>query len=75
MEEDSHDAMGLLMHYQHHSGVIAGALWDKYKKDALQLEAPGPVIPQSTAAIIERDFFKEQILIRNRPANIRLEKI
>lgn len=75
IEEDPHGALNLLVYYQHHGGVIAGALRDKYEKYALQLEAPSPVVPQSSAAIIERDFFRDQMLIRNRLTNLRLEEI
>lgn len=75
VEEDSHAALGMLMHYQHHSGVIAGALWDKFEKEALRLEAPSPVVSQSSVVVIESYFFKDQMLISNRLANMRLEKI
>ena len=75
VEEDSLGALGRLMHYQHQSGVITGAIWDKLHREDLQLQAPHPGVPPSSAAIIERDFFKEQMLSRNRLANIRLEEI
>ena len=73
--EDTRGALGLAMHYQHHTGVILGSLWDKYEREAMNLEAPPPGVPLSTAAIIEREFYKDQMLSRNRLANIRLEEI
>lgn len=75
VKEDPLEALGLILHYQHHSGVITGALWDKYEKEALRLEAPPPGVSESSATVLERDFFKEQMLICNRLANIRLEEI
>jgi hypothetical protein len=75
VEEDPLGAIGLMLHYQHHSGVITGALWDKYKEEHLRLEATPPGIPESTATVIERDFYKNQMLSSNRLANLRLEEI
>lgn len=75
IEEDPQGALDALVYYLHHSGVISGALKDKYEKESLRLEATSPIVPQSKAAIIERDFFKSQMEAKNRIANLRGLKI
>lgn len=75
IEEDPHGALNLLVYYLHHSRVIMGDLKDKYEKKTIRLEAPSLVVPQSSAAIIEKDIFRDQMLTRNHIANLRLEEI
>lgn len=68
VEEDPHGAIDTMVSYLHHASFIAGVLKDKHDKENLQLEGGDPCIPPSKAAIIERDFFKSQVLARNRTA-------
>ena len=75
VEDDPVAAMGRAAYHNHQAGFITGAIRDKLLFDNLKLHVPPPGVPPSTAAVIERDFFRDQMLSKHRVCNARLEEI